>query len=425
MKVAVYTLGCRLNQSESESILDSFLRNGFEKGELYESDIVIVNTCTVTSKAEQKARRVVRKLEKSASLIIVTGCYVEVSEEEVDGLSSKIVSFSLDEKGDILSLPLFLKGCGKEELLEKARSFPKVITSRFAFDSNTFSYHSRAYLKVQDGCDNECGYCKTTIARGKSIFLPVDEAVKRALELEDMGFHEIVLTGVNLSNYDHSGGGLSTLLEALLSSLSSSMRIRFSSLEADGIDDRLLSLIGDERIFPHFHLPLQSASQKVLSYVGRNYSMDHLRYVIDVLRRIKGDPFIASDVIAGLPGESDEDFAETVDFVRKYDISTLHVFPYSPREGTKLYGDRNRVPERVRDERAGILRKISDENYKKYVSRWLGKSVEAIVERKGDGVMYGTSGNYLKVVIDSKDERKRGELVSGTLTSLNPLVLSV
>ena len=406
MKVAVYTLGCRLNQSESESILDSFLRNGFEKGELYESDIVIVNTCTVTSKAEQKARRVVRKLEKSASLIIVTGCYVEVSEEEVDGLSSKIVSFSLDEKGDILSLPLFLKGCGKEELLEKARSFPKVITSRFAFDSNTFSYHSR-------------------IARGKSIFLPVDEAVKRALELEDMGFHEIVLTGVNLSNYDHSGGGLSTLLEALLSSLSSSMRIRFSSLEADGIDDRLLSLIGDERIFPHFHLPLQSASQKVLSYVGRNYSMDHLRYVIDVLRRIKCDPFIASDVIAGLPGEGDEDFAETVDFVRKYDISTLHVFPYSPREGTKLYGDRNRVPERVRDERAGILRKISDENYKKYVSRWLGKSVEAIVERKGDGVMYGTSGNYLKVVIDSKDERKRGELVSGTLTSLNPLVLSV
>ena len=114
MKVAVYTLGCRLNQSESESILDSFLRNGFEKGELYESDIVVVNTCTVTSKAEQKARRVVRKLEKSASLIIVTGCYVEVSEEEVDGLSSKIVSFSLDEKGDILSLPLFLKGCGKE-----------------------------------------------------------------------------------------------------------------------------------------------------------------------------------------------------------------------------------------------------------------------------------------------------------------------
>ena len=253
MKVFVYTLGCRLNQCESEALMDAFIRAGFEKAEnAQESDLVVVNTCTVTSKAEQKARRMVRLFAKSAEAVIVTGCYAEMDRSEIERLGDNIHVYGLREKGGLLKLPEHIMAslATTNDLNLIISSFKDEERGPFIFDASSFSYHSRAYLKIQDGCDNSCSYCRTTIARGPSVSLDADEVVKRAKKIEEEGLHEIMLTGVNLTMYNHDSGGLGELTERLLSELGPDMRIRFSSLEADHVDDRLLSCFKDERIFP-------------------------------------------------------------------------------------------------------------------------------------------------------------------------------
>lgn len=421
MTVFVYTLGCRLNQCESEAIADAFSKEGYTiTSDSERADLVIVNSCTVTSKAEQKARRMIRIFNETAECVVVTGCYAELNKEEIIALSNKVVIFSLKEKASILDLPEFLRMTNLP-LLEGVKSFTKEDKGAFVFDPTSFSYHSRAYLKIQDGCDNFCGYCRTTIARGKSIWLESDEVIRRAKRLEELGYHEIMLTGVNLTNYNHNNGGLGVLLDELLKNLGDDIRIRLSSMEPDGVDERLIAAISDKRVFPHFHIPIQSASDKVLHIVNRVYSISHVDWIIKSLREVKDDPFIACDIIAGLPGEDDEDAKETYDFLLKNDFSAMHVFPYSVREGTPLYLSRLHVPERVRDERAKALRELSAKQSEKYILRQLNKETEIICE-KGS---FGTTGNYLKAKIDSKEKTKEGSLYRGIFTSVSPLVVTI
>lgn len=426
MKVYVYTLGCRLNQCESEAIADSFSKSGFDVIKDYESaDIVVVNTCTVTSKAEQKARRMIRLFSQEAKAVIATGCYAEVNREEVESLGDNVVIFSLGEKASILSLPEHIERMtlSNMSVLDSVRSFKISERSPFSFDAHSFSYHSRAYLKIQDGCDNSCGYCRTTIARGKSVFLEPEVVVERVKRLEDEGFHEIMLTGVNLTNYDHDGEGLGGVMEKILNNMGPDVRLRLSSMEPDHVDDRLLDAISDYRVFPHFHIPIQTASDRVLKIVGRKYSISHVEYILKKLREIKDDPFIACDVIAGLPGEREEDWRITYDFLSNNDFAAMHVFPYSSRPGTPLYNTKLRVEERVRDERAAELRKLSERQSRQYLDRQLGKKVEIIAEKNGEG----TTGNYLKAkIIAPADKRiEEGGLYKGVVTSVFPIEVSV
>ena len=426
MKVYVYTLGCRLNQCESEAIADSFSKSGFDVIKDYESaDVIVVNTCTVTSKAEQKARRMIRLFSQEAKAVIATGCYAEVNREEVESLGDNVVIFSLGEKASILSLPEHIERMtlSNMSVLDSVRSFKISERSPFSFDAHSFSYHSRAYLKIQDGCDNSCGYCRTTIARGKSVFLEPDVVVERVKRLEDEGFHEIMLTGVNLTNYDHDGEGLGGVMEKILNNMGPDVRLRLSSMEPDHVDDRLLDAISDYRVFPHFHIPIQTASDRVLKIVGRKYSISHVEYILKKLREIKDDPFIACDVIAGLPGEREEDWRITYDFLSNNDFAAMHVFPYSSRPGTPLYNTKLRVEERVRDERAAELRKLSERQSRQYLDRQLGKKVEIIAEKNGEG----TTGNYLKAkIIAPADKRiEEGGLYKGVVTSVFPIEVSV
>ncbi|MBQ0070336.1 MAG: radical SAM protein, partial [Spirochaetales bacterium] len=375
--------------------------------------------------AEQKARRMIRLFSQTAESVVVTGCYAEVAGEQVSSLSDKITLFTLLEKASILELPLHVKSALDSGLTiqDAVSSFRKGDGSVFAFDPSSFSYHSRAYLKVQDGCDNSCGYCKTTIARGPSRWLEPEEAVKRVLKLEAEGFHEIMLTGVNLTNYDHSGEGIGGLMEKILAASGPDIRFRLSSMEPDHVDDRLLEAIKDPRVQPHFHIPIQSASDHVLQIVGRKYSISHVDYIIQKLREYKDDPFIACDVIAGLPGETEEDFQITYDFMKRNDFSAMHVFPYSPRPETPLYGSKLFVEERIRDERAEKLRELSKRQSRDYIARQKGKMVEILAEEEGAG----TTGNFLKAKIVSRSgaEIKEGALYKGTLTSVFPLSVSV
>lgn len=424
MNVYIYTLGCRLNQAESEAIADSFSKNGFSMTGAEEAELIIVNSCTVTQKAEQKARRMIRLFARNAE-VIVTGCYAAVNPDEIKSLSDRVTVFSLKEKASLLHLPEHISMALHSglSLHDAIVSFSYRSSDPFAFDASSFQYHSRAYLKIQDGCDNHCGYCRTTIARGDSVFLSPETVVERALKLESEGFHEIMLTGVNLTMYDHDGNGLGGLAEKLLSALGSSMRIRLSSMEPDHVDDRLLDTLSDPRMQPHFHIPIQSASDKVLQIAGRRYSISHVDYIIRRLRELKDDPFIACDVIAGLPGEGDKEAEETYDFLASHDFSAMHVFPYSPRPGTPLYGIKDRPEERVRDERAERLRELSQRQSRRYLERQLGKTLEVLAEKDASG----TTGNYLKARIELPGHRApiSGMIYEGVVTSIDPVIVSV
>lgn len=424
MKVYIYTLGCRLNQCESEAVADSFREAGWEvTKESKDARLIIVNTCAVTSKAEQKARRMIRLFSHSAECVIVSGCYAENDREAICALGGNIVVFSLKDKPSLLKIAPSLSSSPEGTLYERVSSFTLRDSDAFSYNPSTFSYHSRAYIKVQDGCDNSCGYCKTRIVRGPSRFLEPDEVLKRVLALEKEGMHEIMLTGVNLTNYNHSGDGLGGLMKKLLSECGDDIRFRLSSMEPDGVDDLLLEQIADRRVFPHFHIPIQTASDHVLRIIGRKYSIEHVRYIIKRLREIKDDPFIACDVIAGLPGERDEDAEATYRFLEENDFAAMHVFPYSPREGTPLYNSKDFVEERVRDERAAQLRLLSTRQERAYIERQNGRDVEIIAEKDGSG----TTGNYLKAQIVSLSSSPvvEGELYRGTVTSIFPLVVSV
>ena len=417
MKVCVYTLGCRLNQCESEAICDSFLKEGYEiVKENDEASLYIVNTCTVTSKAEQKARRMIRIFSKKGEAVVVTGCYAQMNEKEIKSLSDNIICIPLVKKASLLDLAKHIKTSlvANISLFDSVSSFAEVETSPFSYNAQSFSYHSRAYLKIQEGCDNECAYCRVHIARGKSQFLDSNEVIARALELERSGFREIVLTGVNLTMYDHEGEGLGGVLLRLLPKLSLNTRLRLSSMEPDHIDEKLIEACSDVRMHPHFHIPLQSASDKVLKRVNRKYSASHLEWVISSLRAVKDDPFIACDVITGLPGEEEEDFEITRRFLEEKQFAALHVFPFSPRPDTPLMNAKDRVEERVRDERALILRELSNKLSDAYITRQIGKKSEVLLESRKNGAFYGTTGNYLKVKIDSVPlNAQRGEILKG------------
>ena len=424
MNISVYTLGCRLNQAESESIAEHFKLSGFSVTAPREAELVIVNTCTVTSKAEQKARRMIRLFAKHSE-VIATGCYAAMSADEIMALTDKVTVFSLKEKASLLSLPRHIRSALDSglSLHEAILSFTDRNTDLFAFDASSFQYHSRAYLKVQDGCDNHCGYCRTTIARGPSVFLDPDAVVERALRIEAEGFHEIMLTGVNLTMYDHDGSGLGGLVEKLLAKLGDGMRIRLSSMEPDHVDDRLLDTLSDHRMQPHFHIPVQSASPAVLRRVGRVYPMEHVEYIINRMRELKDDPFIACDVIAGLPGEGEKEWEESYGFLSRMRFAAMHVFPFSPRPGTALFNARDRVEERVRDERAEKLRILSSQMGREYLERQLGKEVEVLAEKSGEG----TTGNYLKARIALPDGRAavNGLIYRGTVTCIDPVTVEV
>jgi MiaB-like tRNA modifying enzyme len=414
MKVSAYTLGCRLNQCESESILDAFRKEGFEiVGENDESDLVILNTCTVTGKAEQKARRMLRLFCRRGSLVLVTGCYAAT----IGNIEDNSVIVPLAKKASLLSLPRHLAVAFESgmTLKEALKSFTDVNSTPFDYSGSSFSYHSRAYLKIQDGCDNACAYCRVHVVRGKSVFLEKEEIFDRVKALEAAGFEEIVLTGVNLTMYDHEGIGLGGLLLELIPRLDAKTHLRLSSMEPDHIDEKLIKACESEHLMPHFHIPVQSASDKVLKRVDRKYSKSHLEYIISELRRVKDDPFIACDVITGLPAEEDGEFAETVEFLRRNHFAALHVFPFSPRPDTPLYTSRDKCEERVRDERAEVLRKLSEELHADYVSRQIGKECIVLAENRRNGAWHGTTGNYLKAEIKTDRLIERGRLYRGRI----------
>ncbi|MDR2101531.1 MAG: radical SAM protein, partial [Treponema sp.] len=290
---------------------------------------------------------------------------------------------------------------------------------RFRFAPQDFSSHSRAFLKIQDGCDRHCTYCRVRLARGKGLSLPPEEVLGRLRALEARGCAEAALTGVNICRYGAAGNpplGLGALIGLLLEG-TERIRLRLSSLEPEDIDGELLEALKSERVRPHFHLSIQSGSRRVLEKMGRNYGPERAAWAVSRLRELKGDPFLACDIITGFPGEDEGAFRETLEFCERTDFAWIHSFPYSPRPGTAAWGFSGRVPQREAAARAAKLLDLARRGRKNYVRRWVGKELELVLEGKGPGGRRalaagptakaaptaaswgGTSENYLKLLV--------------------------
>ena len=464
MFVSIFTLGCKLNQLESEAIVDSFRRGGFDpipwdllnrksKEELNPL-LMIVNTCTVTSMAEQKARRIIRKAlkEQPEACLIVTGCYAQMDGPSLATLeeSGRLFVIPGEMKSRLLDLPLFLKHCwsGKDLLTGLQTTLSGMLNSgkqpepleysdgAFRFCPGNFSSHSRAFIKIQDGCDNRCSYCRVSLARGKGRSLNAKEVLAQLLSLEQRGFAEAVLTGVNISQYhDPLLPGLSGLLEFLLEG-SGKIRLRLSSIEefpskefptkefpskefsTERNREAFFKVIANRRIRPHFHLSLQSGSAALLAKMGRRYNPQDVEKTAAQLRKAREDPFLACDIITGFPGETDKDFEETVELCRKIGFAWIHAFPFSPRPGTAAFGFPGKVDEKIKTSRMKILTALARKGRLDYLRRWEGKEVEAVVESGGKlngsykppcpgkaGFVPAVSENYLKLLVFCADNQ--------------------
>jgi threonylcarbamoyladenosine tRNA methylthiotransferase MtaB len=429
MTASFHTFGCKLNQYETEALASEFRDQGFSLVSADQpADVYVINTCTVTSKSEQKARRLIRKIsrEHPGSLLVVTGCYAQLNAGDLAALGSNVRVVSQEQKASLMELPGQLQKRdggftayewgdlqGFGEPAEPGQRDP------FAYRVERFSYHSRAFLKVQDGCDYRCSYCRVPLARGRSVSLDPQEAVQRAREIEERGYREVVLTGVNLTAYRFGDTELPALLEKILSG-TERLRLRLSSLEPERIKPELTEMLRSPRVCPHFHLPIQSGSDQVLLRMRRRYRSQRVVQAVQLLRTAKADPFLAADVIVGFPGEGEKDFLATLRLIETLGLSKLHVFPFSPRPGTAAAHPSDPVPERIRDERVHQLLSLSARLHESYIERWVGRRVEVVLEKDGSaagGSWRGLSANYLKVLVEGvpRESGRAGSLVQAVI----------
>lgn len=424
MQIHFETLGCRLNHDETEGAARFFSVNGFStdletltaRSSLMDGCVLgVINTCTVTGKAEQKARRVIRLMLQKLpnALILVTGCYAEHDAQQIRSICEERVSVLSGTKKSILAKIATEMKSGElsvekglfthsslDSFIEKSDS-----SSHFTLYTPVFALHSRGSLKIQDGCNCSCTFCRIHIARGKSVSLDVYESIRRVKEMEKQGLNEVTLTGVNLSQYssiDKEGKKVSfaSLLSMMIEN-TASIKFRISSFYPQSINEELCKVISSDRVQPFFHISIQSGSDSILKAMARPHNTDQVVSAIEMIRKYKSNPFISCDIIAGFPGESEEDFAKTRDLCNKCNFAWIHSFPYSPRPGTLAQGMKGQIPERIKGERVKILTDIAVDGKCKYIEECIGTTHSAIVENSRAIRIGANAGDTLHLVTDN------------------------
>lgn len=408
-RLAVVTVGCKSNFADSAGIASRAVRAGFELvPDSAPADVLVVNSCTVTHRADRDSRALARRLRRRNphAVLVMTGCYAQTSPEDLEGLPEVDHWIGAGDPDALTRLLASLAG-GRAPLMEEP--------SRTAIDR--VMGHSRTFLKVQDGCDAVCSYCIVPKARGRSRSAPLKDVVESARRAERDGAREIVLTGIHAGRYGADRGetdGLAHLLEALLSE-TALCRFRLGSLEPLEITPRLVELLaGRERICPHLHVPMQSGSDAVLRRMRRPYTSGEYREKLQAVCSAVPGVRLGADVIAGFPGESRTDFDETLRRIGESPLSYLHAFPYSPRAGTESAGWPDDVPAAEKKRRVGLLREADEAMRKCYIGGQVGKTLAVIAEsetvRAGYREVKGTSENYVEVVFRTEGTRA-GEIV--------------
>ncbi|PKQ65561.1 tRNA (N(6)-L-threonylcarbamoyladenosine(37)-C(2))-methylthiotransferase MtaB [Labilibaculum filiforme] len=398
-KVAFYTLGCKLNFSETSTIGRSFKEMGFETVKHTEkADIYVINTCSVTDHADKKCRQAIKKAIKTNvnAFIAVIGCYAQLKPDEIIAIPGVDLVLGANEKFNIHKYIDHLEKKGTGELHPCEVATVKDFHSSYSMGDRT-----RCFLKVQDGCDYYCTYCTIPYARGNSRNMSIKKTVQQAEEVAKKGAKEIILTGVNIGDFGKSTNETFLGLIKELEKVKGISRFRISSIEPNLLNNEIIEFVAQsEKFVNHFHLPLQAGSNKVLKLMKRRYDRELFAQRIEKIKSLLPDAFIGVDVIAGSRGESEQDFEDAYSFIKELPISQLHVFPYSERQGTKALEIKEVVPIPERKRRAKMLQILSEKMLQDFYQANLGKSEEVLFESYNDhGKMYGFTKNYIKVEI--------------------------
>jgi threonylcarbamoyladenosine tRNA methylthiotransferase MtaB len=398
-KVAFYTLGCKLNFSETSTISRLFENAGFAKVDFEETpDILVINTCSVTENADKKCQQLVRRARKinPEVYVAVIGCYAQLKPEEIAEIPGVSLVLGANEKFNIV------------EHLEQRDTLPETATVKYEHIKRTNSFipsHSmgdrtRSFLKVQDGCDYFCTFCTIPLARGKSRNASIAETLDEARKIAATAIKEVVLTGVNIGDFGQGGDENFFELVKGLDVIEGIERFRISSIEPNLLTDEIIRFtLGEaKRFVPHFHVPLQSGSNRLLKAMRRKYLRELYAERVAAIKSLRPDCCIGVDVIVGFPGETDEEFLETMDFLKDTDVSYLHVFTYSERANTTAVKLGDPVPQSVRKQRSQQLHILSDKKKRAFYEQNIGSARTVLFEAEEDnGIMYGFTENYVKV----------------------------
>ncbi|NEU31648.1 tRNA (N(6)-L-threonylcarbamoyladenosine(37)-C(2))-methylthiotransferase MtaB [bacterium LRH843] len=409
--VAFHTLGCKVNHYETEAIWQLFQTKGYEKVEFEAtSDVYVINTCTVTNTGDKKSRQVIRRaIRKNPDAVIcVTGCYAQTSPAEVMAIPGVDIVVGTQDRTKMLD---YIEQFKRER--EPINGVGNIMKSRVyeELDVPSFTDRTRASLKIQEGCNNFCTFCIIPWARGLMRSRDPKEVIRQAEQLVEAGYKEIVLTGIHTGGYgeDLKDYSLARLLEDL-EQVEGLKRIRISSIEASQLTDEVIQVIDrSEKVVRHLHIPLQSGSNTVLKRMRRKYTMEFFGERLDRLKEVLPGLAVTSDVIVGFPGETEEEFQETYDFISKHKFSELHVFPYSKRTGTPAARMDDQIDEEVKNERVHRLIELSNQLAKEYASQFEGDVLEMIPEEldkenSESGMYVGYTDNYLKVKVKTTEE---------------------
>ena len=407
-KVAFYTLGCKVNQYETEAMLELFEKEGYEKAETEDyADVYVINTCTVTHMSDRKSRQYIRRMKKKNpdAIIAVVGCYSQVSPEEI---------LSIDEVNLVMGTNYRKKIVEEVKKIDASRKVSTVddIMKVKAFEEieiNKTNGKTRAFMKIQDGCDRYCSYCIIPYARGRVRSRDLESIVKEVENLASNGYKEVVLTGIHVASYgkDIKDSDIK-LLDVIkqINDIEGIERIRLSSVEPILFTDEFVEAVSTmDKVCPHYHLSLQSGCDETLKRMKRRYTTEEYKAIVDRLRAAIPNVSITTDVIVGFPGETNEEFDKTYEFLKDIELTHMHVFKYSPRKGTPAATMENQVDPSTKHDRSEKLLQLNEENFNKFGQKMLDKEFNVLFEQKvGDNKYEGLTENYVKVIVESDND---------------------
>ncbi len=401
-KFAVSTLGCKLNFSESATIVRQFVENGYQEVDFKEeADIYIINTCSVTSMADKKSRYAIATAQKTNpdSIIAVIGCYAQLKPQEIAKIQGVDIVLGAKDKFLIFD---YIKNIKKGEKLVMPCEIEniEIFNSAFSTDQRT-----RSFLKIQDGCDYFCAYCTIPMARGKSRNIEIKNILQQVKLIENKGIKEIVLTGINIGDFGKTTNETLFQLLAELENCTNIPRIRISSIEPNLLTDPIIQLVANSHKFlPHFHIPLQSGENTILAKMKRRYNTETFEDRIQKINTLITNAFIGVDVIVGFPGETDEIFEMNYNFIQRQEISFLHIFPYSDRENTASCKMTNKINSKVINLRTQILQELSNTKHNNFYNNNLSQKKKVLFETINQQKIYGFTENYIKVQAEADDK---------------------
>lgn len=403
-KVAFYTLGCKVNQYETEAMLEMFEKKGYENVDSEEyADVYVINTCTVTHMSDRKSRQYIRRVKKKNpnSIIAVVGCYSQVSPEEILDIEDVNLVMGTNDRRTIVDKVESITNHSKMSTVDdimKVREFEEIEISQT-------NGKTRAFIKIQDGCDRYCTYCIIPYARGRIRSREIGGIINEVKTLAENGYKEVVLTGIHVASYGRDLKDGSTLLDVIreVNKIEKIERIRLSSVEPILFTDEFVEEICKiEKLVPHYHLSLQSGCDDTLKRMNRRYSSSEYKKIVDTLRARIKDVSITTDVIVGFPGETNEEFQETLKFLKEIELMSMHVFKYSPRKGTPAAQMKEQIDPQTKQFRSDLLLSLSKKNFKLFSEKYIGTKIDVLIEEiDKDGLYEGLTSNYIRVKVKS------------------------